>query len=97
MFCMKPAHEAVIFALNPLSKGLGNGLWEVAIVAVAMPPDDDVGVGVSVVVEPCFAVVFGDAESEEEPESLPKGSSRRRRSSAAAATRVQSNGLGGSD
>jgi hypothetical protein len=93
---MNPAHEAVIFALNPLSKGLGNGLEEVAIVAVAMPPDDDVGVGVSVKVETCFVDVFGDAEPEEEAESLPKGSSRRRRSSAAAA-RVQSTGLGGSD
>jgi len=62
-----------MFALNPLSKGVGNGLMLTVDGAVDMPTTEVVVVGVD---EVCFAVDFAEAEAE------PKGSSRRRRSSA---------------
>jgi len=69
MLFMNDEQVAVMFPLNPLSKGVGNGLMLTVDGAVDMPTTDVVVVGVD---EVCFAV----AEAE------PKGSSRRRRSSA---------------
>lgn len=66
---MKLEQVAVILELNPLSKGVGNGLMLPADVAVVMAlADVDVGASVDVSFADDFAVEEG---------SLPKGSCRR--------------------
>ncbi len=60
------AQFEVRFALNPLSKGLGNGLADV-VAATAMPPDVDVGARVED--EALFTVDVTIFEDEDEEDS----------------------------